>query len=300
MKYIILFFVVIFSSLLIISCSDLKEDVPVSSPGLSLHKTGIVNPASPDFHGKLVSNANWDMTQCQQCHGSNYNGGTAEATCYGSGCHNTPGGPQACNTCHGDFTNPLRHAPPRSTSGAILPSERGVGAHLKHLSENTIGVAVECTECHTIPAFGDPNHIDSTPGAELVFGSFSTLSTNIPSSSNYDPGLGAFNPNPSFDFSAGTCSNTYCHGYFKNGNVSNVVSFTAMSQGSACGTCHGDASTGNPLPVTVSQGGTHPPNQNCQLCHADVVEVSGTTYTIIDKSKHINGKLNLFGNEEVY
>ena len=73
-----------------------------------------------------------------------------------------------------------------------------------------------------------------------------------------------------------------------------------MSQGSACGTCHGDVSTGSPLPKTPSQGGTHPPNQNCQLCHADVVEVSGATYTIIDKSKHINVKLNLFGNEEVY
>ena len=68
-----------------------------------------------------------------------------------------------------------------------------------------------------------------TPGAELVFGSFASLSTNIPSSSNYDPGLGNFNPNPSFDFTAGTCSNSYCHGYFKNGNVSNIVSFTSMS-----------------------------------------------------------------------
>ena len=43
------------------------------------------------------------MKQCQQCHGSNYNGGTAQSSCYNSGCHNTPGGPEACNTCHGDF-----------------------------------------------------------------------------------------------------------------------------------------------------------------------------------------------------
>ena len=88
----------------------------------------------------------------------------------------TPGGPEACNTCHGDFVNPLLIAPPRALNGAILPSERGVGAHTKHLSGNLIGKAVECSECHTLPnGFNDPIHIDQTPGAELVFGSFTTI-----------------------------------------------------------------------------------------------------------------------------
>ena len=216
-------------------------------------------------------------------------------------CHTQPGGPEACNTCHGDFANPLRVAPPRATSGAILSSERGVGAHSKHLSENNIGLVVECTQCHTYPnSFSDPIHIDQTPGAEIVFGDFTKLNTNVPGGFNYSPGLGDFIPNPAFDSNAATCANTYCHGYFKNGNLNNVVSFTSQSQGSACGTCHGDATTGNPLPVTVAQGGTHPPNQNCELCHFGVVEVSGDTYTIVDKNQHINGKLTIFGNEETY
>lgn len=300
MKYLRIFFIVVISFAIFSSCSDLKEDVPASAPNLALHKDGIINPASPDFHGKLVANSNWDMKQCQQCHAANYNGGTAGASCYD--CHTTPGGPEACNTCHGDFTNTLKIAPPRATNGNILSSERGVGAHTKHLSDNTIGKVVTCNECHTLPAagFSDPSHIDETPGAELVFGAFTKLETNVPGGFNYQPSLGNFIPNPSFDFTAGTCSNTYCHGYFKNGNLDNVVSFTAQSQGAACGTCHGDASTGDPTPKTPSQGGTHPPNQNCQQCHFGVVEFNNGVYTIVDKNQHINGKLTIFGNEETY
>lgn len=282
------------------SCSELKEDLTASAPIIALHKDGIINPASPDFHGRLVANSNWDMKQCQQCHAANYNGGTAKASCYD--CHKNPGGPEACNTCHGDFTITTKIAPPRATNGNILSSERGVGAHIKHLYDNTIGKVVACSECHILPAdvFSDPSHIDGSPGAELVFGDLTHLQTNVPSGFNYQPSLGNFIPNPGFDFTAGSCSNTYCHGYFKNGNLDNIVSFTAESKGSACGTCHGDPSTGDPTPKTQSQGGTHPSNPNCQLCHSGVVDFNNGVYTIIDKNQHINGKLTIFGSEKVY
>lgn len=301
MKYLTIILSVFVASLFLNSCSDLKEDLNTSAPEIALHKDGISNPSSPNFHGDIIRNSSWDMKQCQQCHSANYSGGTAGTSCYNSGCHNTPGGPEACNTCHGDFVNPLLVAPPRALSGAILPSERGVGAHTKHLSGNLIGKAVTCTECHKMPnGFSDPIHIDQTPGAELVFGSFTRMATNLPGGFNYQPSLGNFNPNPSFDFGAGTCANTYCHGYFKNGNLDNVVSFTSQSQGSACGTCHGDPATGNPLPKTTQQGGVHPPSQNCEICHGDVVSKQGNNYTVIDKNKHINGKLNIFGTEVTY
>ncbi|MDY0082224.1 MAG: CxxxxCH/CxxCH domain-containing protein [Ignavibacteriaceae bacterium] len=184
-------------------------------------------------------------------------------------------------------------------NGNILSSDRGVGAHTKHLFDNTIGKVVTCNECHIEPAtgFSDPSHIDNTPGAEIVFGSLSKLQTNVPNSFNYQPGIGDFNPIPGFDVSIGSCSNVYCHGYFKNGNLNNVVLFTAQSQGAACGTCHGDPATGNPLPITIAQGGSHPSTQNCAQCHRDVVQITNGVYTIIDKNKHINGKLNVFGEE---
>ena len=301
MKYIILFTVLLFSSLLITSCSDLRDDVPVSAPKIFVHSDGIVNPSSPNFHGKLVLAKNWDMKQCQQCHSSNYSGGTAGTSCYNSGCHNTPGGPEACNTCHGDFANPLLIAPPRALSGAIMPDQRGVGAHTRHLRNNLVGKAVSCTECHIMPqGFSDPNHIDDIPGAEVIFGSFTKLETNVPGGFNYQPSLGTFSPNPSFDYPAGTCANTYCHGYFKNGNLDNIVSFTAQSQGSSCGSCHGNPTTGSPLPKTTAQGGIHPTREDCELCHSDVVAKQGNQYVIINKDKHINGKLNVFGDEQPF
>jgi len=298
MKNLILFFLISISTLLIVSCSDIREGLP-ETPDLSMHKDGFTIPSSPDFHGNVIRNLNWDMNQCKQCHGGNYNGGTTGTSCYS--CHSNAGGPEACNTCHGVFSNPLKWAPPRGLTGAINSNERGVGAHEKHLYENTMGVVIVCNECHTLPSnFADPIHIDQTPGAELVFGNFTKLSTNVPGGFNYQSSLGNFNPNPSFNYTNGTCSNTYCHGYFKNGNLDNVVLFTAQSQGAACGTCHGDPTTGNPLPKTPAQGGTHPPNEDCQTCHIGVVEVSGGNYTFIDKSKHINGKLNIFGQEHIY
>lgn len=298
MKNFILIASTILAGLLISSCSEIREDLP-QAPELAMHKDGIMNPSSPDFHGNIIRNANWDMNGCKQCHSASYNGGTANASCYD--CHSNPGGPEACNTCHGEASNPLRWSPPQALSGATLPSERGVGAHFKHLYENEMGVVIECTECHSLPSsFNDPKHIDHTPGAELVFGNFTKLNTNVPGGFNYQSSLGDFIPNPSFNFEAGTCSNTYCHGYFKNGNTNNVVLFTAQSQGSACGTCHGDATTGNPLPKTPAQGGTHPPNEDCQTCHIGIAQNNAGTFTILDKSKHINGKLNIFNQEHVY
>jgi len=298
MKQLILYFIFIFGSIIIISCSDIRENLP-EAPDIAMHKDGFINPGSPNFHGNVIRNANWDMNSCKQCHASNYAGGSTGSSCFD--CHSTADGPEACNTCHGEFADPLKIAPPRALNGAINPNERGVGAHTKHLFGNEMGIVIECTECHIIPSsFSDPIHIDDTPGAELVFGNFTKLKTNVPGGFNYQPSLGDFIPNPSFNNTDGTCANTYCHGYFKNGNVDNIVSFTAQSQGAACGTCHGDANTGNPLPVTVAEGGTHPPNQDCGTCHIGIVEFNGTTYTILDKSKHMNGKLNIFGNEETY
>lgn len=298
MKNFILYNSIILISIILVSCSDIREDIP-QVPDLSMHKVGFTDPGSPNFHGNVIRNLSWNMTECKKCHAADFAGGYTGSSCLT--CHSQTEGPEACNTCHGNFTDPSKIAPPRALSGALLSSERGVGAHNKHLFENTMGVVIECNECHKIPTdFNDPAHIDNTPGAELVFGDFTKLRTNVPDGFNYQSSLGDFIPNPSFNYEAGTCSGTYCHGYFKNGNLDNVVLFTAQSQGSACGTCHGDPATGNPLPKTVAEGGTHPPNENCGTCHVGVVEASGGTFTIIDKTKHMNGKLNIFNQEHVF
>ena len=75
------------------------------------------------------------------------------------------------------------------------------------------------------------------------------------------------------------------HGNFTNGN--NFSPQYGGTEQAKCGTCHGTAATGNPLP-----GGTHTTVATCSFCHAGVIDAN---MNIIDKSKHINGKLDKFG-----
>jgi hypothetical protein len=283
MKNIILFFAVFMSSLLIISCSELKEGVPTSAPELALHKDGIINPSSPDFHGKIISSNNWDMKQCQQCHASNYTGGTAVASCYD--CHTQPGGPEACNTCHGEFADPLRTAPPRSLDGSILTSSPGVGAHTAHLYENNIGKEILCVTCHKEPSnYSSEGHLGDDDKAEVIFGELA-IHRGV---------------NPNYSFTNNNCSDTYCHGNFVFYRDSSTYAFAYTAptmvgsnvsvkwnqvDGSQtqCGSCHGLPPIGH-VPATLN---------TCVNCHPGVVDNQGN---IVDKTKHINGIKNVFGN----
>ncbi len=299
-KYIILS-LFIFITLIFISCSEMNKDLP-SSPTVNIHKSGISNPNSSDFHGKLISSTDWTMQQCKQCHGANYQGGIiagSSGNCLS--CHTQPAGPEACNTCHGDFADPTRIAPPRALDGSISSSSRGVGAHVKHLYETSSGNTVECSECHKVPLlFLSEGHFDSSSRSEIIFGDLTKTQTNDTGTTDYDAGLPLFTPNPSYNFETNSCSNTYCHGYFKNGNLDYVVSFTAGSEGGKCGTCHGNKDTGDPMPKLSSQGGTHPNVSTCNSCHSGVVALVDGKYVITDPSKHINGKLNILGQERDY
>jgi predicted CxxxxCH...CXXCH cytochrome family protein len=97
-----------------------------------------------------------------------------------------------------------------------------------------------------------------------------------------------------------TCSNTYCHGYLNSGNLDNTVGWTGPDA-AACGTCHGDPSRPTlhekALPRIIAEGGAHipvPVGTYCSNCHGGTVD---STLNIINPSKHIDGKLNLFGND---
>ena len=300
-----LFSIIVFAafiSLILISCSEMNKDLPSSPANLSFHPIGINSPASPNFHGRLVAQKDWTMRVCKQCHGNNYQGGIIKeqsGNCLN--CHTQPNGPEACNTCHGDFADPTKIAPPRALNGSISSSYPGVGAHVKHLYNLSSAKEVECNECHIVPTlFLSEGHFDDTPKSEIVFGNLTKTITNEPTTNDYDSNLPLFTPNPSYDYGTNSCSNTYCHGYFKNGNTNNVVKFTEGSAGAKCGSCHGDPNTGNSLPKTPAQGGTHPNVSTCHTCHFGIVDLVGGNYVIVDKSKHINGKLNIFGQERDY
>jgi len=275
----------ILSILVISSCSDMRVDVP-PAPEVGVHKDGIINPNSPNFHGVLIQNLNWNLKECQNCHAADYSGGITGANCLT--CHTQPSGPEACNTCHGQFNNP----------SIIAPNK---GAHYKHLYNNSVGKQVVCIACHQVPTnFNSPGHIDDTKGAEIIFSELALNVTNEPTTQDYDSGLSLFTPNPGYNKTNQSCSNTYCHGYFKNGNVDNIVSFTAGSNGAKCGSCHGNPTTGDPLPKTSAEGGTHPNVTSCNTCHSGIVNLVNGNWVISDPTKHINGLLNIFGQERDY
>jgi hypothetical protein len=254
---------------------------------INVHKTGILNPSSADFHGKFLANNGWNLPSCKQCHGTNYAGGFQSPTCLN--CHNQPGGPEACNTCHGVFSDPTKFAPPQDLSGNTLTTFKGVGAHANHLYNNVIGKTVECETCHIVPqTLNSTGHLDGNLPAEVSL-----------------KGLAIFNAaaNANYNFSNLTCANTYCHGKFEfdknsapisnqfaysaakmEGNKRSVVWNKVDGSEAVCGSCHGLPPIGH-----NDYGGL----STCSNCHTGVVNSQGQ---IIDKTKHINGVKNVFGN----
>lgn len=254
---------------------------------INVHKTGINDPASPNFHGRFLASNQWNLSNCKQCHGSSYSGGTQSPTCLT--CHNQAGGPEACNTCHGNFNDPTKIAPPKDLAGNSATTFKGVGAHANHLYTNSIGKTVECETCHKVPSsLNTSGHLDGNLPAEIALS-----------------GLAIFNAasNANYNYSNVTCGNTYCHGNFEFERDSASTAYQFAYSGSKmegnersvqwtkvdgsellCGTCHGLPPTGH-----VNFGGL----STCVNCHQGVVNAQGQ---IIDKTKHINGVKNVFGN----
>ncbi len=161
-----------------------------------------------------------------------------------------------CSGCHGSESS---DAPPVDLSGNLARSAIGVGAHQAHLSGGANSRALECGECHVVPASVDaPGHIDDTPFAEVVF---SGIAQN---------GGGA-----SWDRENLTCSSSWCHGPSAPlGSTS--PAWTSESGPLGCTGCHGA-----PPPAP------HPQMQRCSLCHSQVVAADDVT--IIAREKHVDG-----------
>ena len=286
-------------------CSELKNNAIGSNPtSISVHPQAFKSPSSPDFHGNTVRNAGWEMRDCRQCHGGTYSGSNA-ISCMNSGCHmdasGNPKSPESCNTCHGNFAaaanDTVSWAPPSSIDGDTSSSARGVGAHQSHLNGSAMVYAepLPCNTCHRVPSnVYDVGHVDSQGPAEVTF---VDLRASTPS--------GGLVPAPSYDANSMRCSNTYCHGNWRvrkgtsanqfaysdsviTGNNYSVLWNGGVTE-AACGTCHGMPPTGHVnFGTSVS---------TCTSCHyLDPATRSGS----LDKSTHMNGKVDLFGSEYAF
>lgn len=146
-----------------------------SSP--SVHEGGILNPEDPSFHGKLVRDVGYNLEACTGCHGSDFRGGAAEASCVS--CH--PSGPADCKTCHGDLLD--------------------LGRHRTHVVGAGLQKIVACQSCHEVPSeLRAPGHVLVADG---------TLDP-APPEVRFS-GLAAQASGAGFDPESQTCA-TYCHG----------------------------------------------------------------------------------------
>ncbi len=173
-----------------------------------------------------------------------------------------------CTSCHGDAaTN--NSAPPKSTSGATLTTDIGVGAHAQHLAGSAWHRQVDCTDCHVVPTL--TTHADGK-----VALTWSAVAT-------------AQNSAPTFDANSASCSGAYCHGgTLKDTTTAKSTPVWTQVDGSfkSCGaSCH-----------LTPPAGEHTTNTNCALCHDAVIasfDPVTQKATWKDAALHIDGKVDV-------
>jgi len=236
-------------------------------------------------HARPAWNGGPAQVECGGCHGAPpANHAQSEcAVCHPGSGHRTArhidgaidvgSGSGTCTGCHGQGSSA---APPRGLHGETERSSLAVGAHTAHLVAGQLRAPIACSECHLVPtSVSDAGHLDSTLPAELVFGSLAVSNGAV----------------PSWNRSAATCSDVYCHG----GGTKLAIdtwpeklaqqSWTANTGATVyCGACHG-------LPPG---DGVHAPTQtltDCASCHPSTVGPFGNI--LVANGKHINGVVDL-------
>jgi predicted CxxxxCH...CXXCH cytochrome family protein len=267
-------FMILVAAGLLVSCSELREDLPtLAASEIQIHTAGWTDTASFDFHGIAIQKNNWDIRNCRNCHGSDYKGGSSGKSCYD--CHTNPAGPENCSTCHG-------FPPPPSTEG--YPS--GKESHQVHLfGKGTYSsTATSCQMCHTLPtSVYAEGHLDpGENGGVVITDPLATLKS------------GGLAPVPVYNPNTAGCSNTFCHGTWrlrKSGLASDSVYTDSVMAGAGyspkwnggtieivCGSCHSIPPAGHKVYQQLV----------CSTCHEDVLTSAG-------RKKHINGKIDLNG-----
>ncbi len=285
MKTLIKYLIVIFTaSILTAACSKLEDEISPPLTPLGVHPEGFAKPGNPDFHAVWFKENNYNLKLCQQCHANNYSGGLTGTSCLS--CHTGPEGPEACNTCHGDFSDPAQISPPRDLSGNTGSTARGVGSHFSHVYNNAFGENIDCYECHPRETGSNDKYVYAhvgNPPADIAFGEFASKSGQ-----------------PIYNFDNLTCSDVYCHGNFafkKEDSEFQWIYADSLIQGenfspvwnkvdntqAACGTCHLLPPEGH------LNAGADPEAKTCSYsgCHKGIVSPEGK---IINKSLHINGE----------
>ncbi|MEI8258871.1 MAG: hypothetical protein WCJ30_24645, partial [Deltaproteobacteria bacterium] len=257
----------------------------------AMHVLGFADPRSPDFHARYLRDSNvrrpsersWapmldpnhrdDTGRVDACGLCHEGAPTRPAGATGSArnapactsCHDRPGGPLACNTCHGSG---IVAYPPRDPCLYPAPAGEG-GAHARHLAASALHqVPFTCGTCHpsrdpqnlgyaTVDAFAaGTGHADGV--RDVVF--------NHPAA-----GLPA-GATPSYDQATHTCT-VGCHSHGGHRALPVWTDTTHMT----CNDCH------------TAPPANHPAGE-CVRCHA---EPNATGMALTPGPRHLNGTKDL-------
>ena len=225
-----------------------KEGAAISLVSISSHANFAVNvafsAARADKPGSLGAAYNTVSFECTNtyCHGD-FNGGNGGNIPVWN---NTAAA--ACGSCHDT-------APQNLTDS---------GSHNVHT--NSASYNYDCSYCHYTVAVGS----EALPGSLAV--QDNTKHVNFQNNVIFDAGSSdkSYGANTVADYTAGVCSNTYCHGDFDGGKRINTVTWGGSA---SCGTCHDNAPLNSTYGVhdkhtkpTASTGHIY----DCSLCHNTV------------------------------
>lgn len=273
------------------SSADADVDADADADGgVAPTDTGVVEKYHPEgyagarLHGP---DTNDGVEDCLECHGTDLNGmdgpfPETEVNC--DDCHEGLSEWRTnCTYCHGGEENSTG-APPREVNAREPegPSSWSFQKHTIHVTDTNLKNGFECTECHQKPedvfSMGHVLRGDDTPAVSEV---------------DFSGGM-----SPEASWSAGSCSDLYCHG---NGQEPNgEIVETGETQ--ECNDCH--PYEGDSMSALWSMSGEHQLHlelpetagrpTGCAMCHSDVITdydcgVDGDCIT--DSSLHLN-KIN--------
>jgi predicted CxxxxCH...CXXCH cytochrome family protein len=231
-----------------------------------VHEPGILNPRSPDWHGRLAAQHHFAPLKdakspdaCGRCHaGAPVTPRGARVPAAGAPactqCHRAPGGVLACGTCHGDGA--ARAYPPRDRCAFAAPAH---DAHRAHLQPSRLRQGeLACTSCH--------------PSAdEALRGTHADGRVDV----RFDPAIAG--EQAAFDAEARTCS-VGCHDHGGKRAQPRWDSAGPMR----CGDCHGSP------PADHFAGA-------CNQCHSGV---NGDGTALTNVALHMNGRADVRGGVE--
>jgi predicted CxxxxCH...CXXCH cytochrome family protein len=219
-----------------------------------------------------------DIQSCSACHGTDYDGGLAQAVSPGveascNDCHaaqlQVQNWQSNCTFCHGTrdpaftFDNLPKAAPPQGVRQGSATTDPQVGAHQKHLGNGSEwSNGFQCQTCHTLN--GSLAHLDGN--APVEFGAL--------------PLASAEGVTPTFTKSGQTCA-VYCHGSSLEGGAATQPVWTSSL---ACNSCHGlPPSSGPEALPTAHRFHAVDLGVGCSACHA------GYDTASVNKATHVNG-----------